>query len=65
MKRVRGLGLFAVAVGGLLSAGWSASAAEHGGQEHGGTTTAPAAKEHGGTAQEHGGKAVQLAPSAE
>jgi len=32
--------------------------------EHGGTATAPA-KEHGGTTQEHGGKAVKAEPSAE
>ena len=66
MKRSMGVGLFAVAIGGLLSAGWPAYAAEHGGQEHGGTTAAPtAAKEHGGTTQEHGSKAVKAEPSAE
>ena len=65
MKRSRGLGLFAVVMGGLLSAGWSAYAAEHGGQEHGGAATAPAAKEHGGSAQEHGGNVVKAEPSAE
>jgi len=61
MKRWIGMGLFAVAMGGLLSGGWLASAAEHGG-----TAPAPtAAKEHGGTTQEHGGKAVKVEPSAE
>ena len=70
MKRSRGVGLFAVAIGGLLSAGWLVDAAEHGGQEHGGATTAPAAQEHGGTTQEHGGRpaapsAAQAEPSAE
>lgn len=60
----------AVGIGGLLTVGWPAYAAEHGGkehagQEHGGTTTAPAAaKEHGGTTQEHAGQAVQVEPSA-
>ena len=42
--------------------GW---AAEHGGQEHGGATSAPTAKEHGGTTQEHGGQVAQVEPSAE
>ena len=60
MKRSMGVGLFAVAMGGLLSAGWPVYAAEHGG-----TTTTPAAKEHGGTTQEHGGQAVKVKPSAE
>ena len=65
MTRRMGVGLFAIGIGGLLSAGWPADAAEHGGQEHGGTTTAPtAAKEHGGTTQEHGGQVVQAEPSA-
>lgn len=65
MKRRMWSGLFAIGMGGLLSAGWPVSAAEHGGQEHGGTTTAPVAKEHGGTEQEHGGEVVQAEPSAE
>jgi len=65
MKRSMGVGLFAVAMGGLLGVGWPVDAAEHGGQEHGGTTTAPAAKEHGGTTQKPGGKAVKVEPSAE
>ena len=42
--------------------GW---AAEHGGQEHGGATSAPTAKEHGGATQEHGGQVAQVEPSAE
>jgi hypothetical protein len=63
-----------IGVSGLLGAAISAGAAEHGGQEHGGTTTAPRegsgtaapqAKEHGGTTQEHGGQAVKAEPSAE
>ena len=66
MTRRMGVGLFVIGMGGLLSIGWPVYAAEHGGQEHGGTTTAPtAAKEHGGTTQEHGGKAVKAEPSAE
>ncbi len=41
-------------------------AAEHGGQEHGGTTTAStAAKEDRGTTREHGGQALKAEPSAE
>ena len=59
MKRQMWRGLVAIGMGGLLSAGWLAYAAEHGG-----TTTAPA-KEHGGTTQEHGGKAVNTEPSAQ
>ncbi len=72
MKRWMGGGLFVIGMYGLLSAGWPADAAEHGGQEHAGTATregsgtvAPQAKEHGGTTQEHGGKAVKAEPSAE
>jgi len=65
MTRWMGAGLFVIGMYGLLSMGWPAYAAEHGGQEHGGTTTAPtAAKKHGGTTQEHGGKAVKAEPSA-
>lgn len=65
MTRRVWVGLLVMEVG-LLSAGWSAYAAEHGGKEHGGTTAAPtAAKEHGGTTQEHGGQALQTEPSAE
>jgi hypothetical protein len=45
-------GLFVLGISGLLSAGWPADAAEHGGKEHGGTT------------QEHGGTALQAEPSA-
>jgi len=56
---------FVIGMGGLLSAGWPAYAAEHGGQEHGGTTTAPVTKEHGGATQEHGGQTVTAEPSAE
>ena len=63
-------GFIAAGVSGFLGVGIAANAAEHGGQEHGGTTTAPAAKEHGGTTQEHGGhehggQAVKAEPSAE
>ena len=58
MKRSMGVGLFAVAMSGLLSAGWPVDAAEHGGQEHGGATTAP-------TAKEQGGQAVKAEPSAQ
>jgi len=65
MKRWMGSGLFVIGMYGLLSMGWPAYAAEHGGQEQGGTTAAPVAKEHGGTTQEHGGKAVKVEPSAE
>jgi len=66
MTRRIGNGLFAVVMGGLLSAGWPVYAAEHGGQEHGGTTTAPAAaKEHGGMTQKQAGQAVKVEPSAE
>ncbi len=65
MTRRVWVGLLVMEVG-LLSAGWSAYAAEHGGKEHGGTTAAPTvAKEHGGTTQEHGGQAVNVEPSAE
>jgi len=65
MKHQLWVGLFAITMGGLLCPGWPVDAAEHGGQEHGGTTTAPtAAKEHGGTTQEHGGQAVKAEPSA-
>ena len=55
-------GLIAAGVSGFLGMGIAVNAAEHGGQEHGGTTTAPAAKEHGGTTQEHGGQAVKAEP---
>ena len=66
MTRQMGAGLFVIGMSGLLSVGWSAYAAEHGGREHGGTTAAPApAKEHGGATQEHGGQAVKAEPSAE
>ena len=66
MTRWMGARSFVIGMCGVLSAAWPVSAAEHGGQEHAGTTTAPApAKEHGGTTQEHGGKAVNAAPSAE
>ena len=59
-------GFVVIGVSGLLGVAMSAGAAEHGGQEHGGTTVAsPAAKGHGGTTQEHGGKAVKAEPSAE
>jgi hypothetical protein len=65
MRRSIGVGLFAVTIGGLLSAGWPVDA-----EEHGGATPAPAAQEHGGTThehggQEHGGQAVKAEPSAE
>ena len=59
MKRRMGVGLFVIGMSGLLSAGWLAYAAEHGG------TTAAPAKEHGGTTQEHGGNAVNAEPSAQ
>jgi len=67
------VGFYVMGIGGLMTVGWPAYAAEHGGkehagttQEHGGTTTAPATtKEHGGTAQEHGGQIVNVEPSAE
>ena len=62
--RVQGK-LFAMGLSGVLSLGMSVYAAEHGGQEHGGTTTAPAAKEHGGTAQPSGSPSVSVVPSAE
>ena len=66
MTRRVWVGFYAIGMGGLLSAGWPAYAAEHGGREHGGTTAAPApAKEHGGATQEHGGKAVNIEPAAE
>jgi len=75
MTRWMGAGFFVIGMYGLLlSAGWPAYAAERGGQEHGGTTTAPRegsgtavpqAKEHGGATQEHGGQAVKAEPSAE
>ena len=45
-------GLVAVGIGGLLGAALSVDAAEHG------------CKEHGGTTQEHGGRAVKAEPSA-
>ena len=57
--------LFAIGLSGFLSMGMSVYAAEHGGQEHGGTTTAPAAKEHGGAAQPSASKPVDVAPSAQ
>ena len=51
-----------VGVSGFLLWSPAAFAAEHGGKEHGGTTTqehgGTASKEHGGTTQEHGGQAV-------
>ncbi len=60
---VTGLVIVGVSVLGMAI---SIGAAEHGGQEHGGTATAPtAAKEHGGTTQEHGGQVVKAEPSAE
>ena len=74
MKRWIVNGLMVMGVTGLVSMAGGAGAAEHGGQEHGGTTTAPRegsgtaapqAKEHGGATQEHGGQAVQAEPSAE
>ena len=65
-------GLVAVGVSGLLGVAGAVGAAEHGGQEHGGTTTAPATQEHGGlpagqagTTHEHGGHVVSAEPSAE
>ena len=58
-------GLVAIGVSGLFGAAVPAGAAEHGGQEHGGATTAPATKEHGGTAPAHRGQPVKSAPSAE
>lgn len=58
-------GFVVIGVSGFLGMAGSAGAAEHGGQEHGGTTAAPAAKEHGGGIQEHGGQAVKAEPSAE
>ena len=61
-----------VVVWGVAWAPMIVHAAEHGGQEHGGSTTAPtqpaptaATKEHGGTTHKHGGKAVSAKPSAE
>ena len=75
MTRQVVIGLVIIGVSGLLGMAVSVDAAEHAGQEHGGTTTAPAAKEHGGTTQEHGGlpaapaaqvgQAVKAEPSAE
>ena len=65
MKRWVGGQFVAMGFSGLLSIGMSVYAAEHGGQEHGGTTTAPAAKEHGGTAQPSASKTVNVEPSAE
>ena len=65
MTRQVVIGLVIIGVSGLLGMAVSVDAAEHAGQEHGGTTTAPAAKEHGGTTQEHGGQAVKAAPSAQ
>ncbi|MBI3324510.1 MAG: hypothetical protein HYZ92_04435, partial [Candidatus Omnitrophica bacterium] len=60
-------GFVVIGVSGLLGVASSAGAAEHGGQEHGGTTTAP--REGSGTAapqtKEHGGQAVKAEPSAE
>ena len=53
MTRRVWVGFYAIGIGGLLSAGWPAYAAEHGGKEHAGTT------------QEHGGQAVKAEPSAE
>ena len=59
-------GLVIIGISGFLGMAGSVGAAEHGGQEHGGTTKEPAAaKEHGGATQEHGGKAVKAEPSAE
>ena len=59
-------GLVVIGVSGLLGAAISVGAAEHGGQEHGGTTTAaPAAKEHGGTTQKPSRQPVKAEPSAE
>ena len=59
-------GFVVIGVSGLLGVAIYAGAAEHGGQEHGGTTTAPAAaKEHGGTTQQQAGQAVKAEPSAE
>lgn len=74
MRRRVIYGFVVIGVSGLLGVASSVSAAEHGGQEHGGTTTAPRegsgtaaphAKEHGGTTEEHGGQAVNAEPSAE
>ncbi|MBI2104379.1 MAG: hypothetical protein HYT90_02190 [Candidatus Omnitrophica bacterium] len=66
MKRWIVNGLMVMGVTGLVSMAGGAGAAEHGGQEHGGTTTAPRAGS--GTAapqaQEHGGQAVKAEPSA-
>lgn len=59
MRRWMRNGLMGIGVSGLLSVvAVPADAAEHGGQEHGGT-----AQEHGG--QEHGGQPVNAEPSAE
>lgn len=46
------MSVMAIGIGGALASGRAVWAAEHGGHEHGGTTTAPApsaTKEHGGT----------------
>ena len=53
MTRRVWVGFYTIGVGGLLSLGWPAYAAEHGGKEHAGTT------------QEHGGQVVKVEPSAE
>lgn len=64
MKEGVRISMAAVGVCALLMSGRVVEAAEHGGQEHGGTatapTTAPAAKEHGGIAKE---PSVQTAPT--
>ena len=69
MNRGRRLGIGVIWVSGLMSVAISAQAAEHGGQEHGGTTTqehgGTATQEHGDTTHEHGGEAVHAEPTAE
>lgn len=69
MKEGVRISILAVGVCALLISGRVAEAAEHGGQEHGGTaaaptTTAPAAKEHGGAAKEPSVQAAPAEPSA-
>lgn len=56
--------VMALVIGGVAFMSLNARAAEHGGKEHGGTTTAPA-QEHGGTTTPPATAAAPVAPSAE
>lgn len=66
MNRMVWSGVMVIGVGGLLIGSGLGDAAEHGGKEHGGAATTPAAtQEPGGVTHEHGDQAAPIEPSAE